>query len=155
LVTCIYSFSQHRLNDVGLTPGQHKRRLRDGLRDFNGAIPAATDKGSKKAELRSKNSRITNFAADPPSQNWASPYAQRFGATRWRGRQVTSEARTVEAGVSPAFLLIVFSQPTRLPLHKSLVSSATQAAYDAALLLLFRSQFVCWHAFLASRRIDC
>ena len=36
--------SQHRLNDIRLTPEQHKRRLRNGLREFNGAIPAATDR---------------------------------------------------------------------------------------------------------------
>jgi hypothetical protein len=45
LVTYIYNSSQHRLNGVGLEPEQRKRRLRNGLRDFNGAIPATTDKG--------------------------------------------------------------------------------------------------------------
>ena len=33
-------FPNTRLNDIGLTPEQHKRRLRNGLREFNGAIPA-------------------------------------------------------------------------------------------------------------------
>jgi hypothetical protein len=46
LVTSICNFSQYRLNDIGLTPGQHKRRLRNGLRAFNGAIPATTDRKS-------------------------------------------------------------------------------------------------------------
>jgi len=40
-----FTISQHRLNDVGLTPEQHKRRLRNGLREFNGAIPAANVEG--------------------------------------------------------------------------------------------------------------
>jgi hypothetical protein len=41
----LHAFTILRLNDVGLTPEQHRRRLRNGLREFNGAIPAATDKG--------------------------------------------------------------------------------------------------------------
>jgi hypothetical protein len=55
------TFTILRLNDIGLTPDQHKKGLRNGLREFNGAIPAITDR-----KVRRKNSRITNLAADQP-----------------------------------------------------------------------------------------
>jgi hypothetical protein len=55
------TFTILRLNDIGLTPDQHKKGLRNGLREFNNAIPATSVK-----EVRMKNSRITNLAADQP-----------------------------------------------------------------------------------------
>jgi hypothetical protein len=64
LVTSIYNSSQHRLNDVGL-------RLRNGLREFNGPIPATTDR-----KVRRKNSRITI----------SRPTRLRKMATAWQAR---------------------------------------------------------------------
>jgi hypothetical protein len=107
-------FSQHRLNDIGLTREQHKWRLRTGLREFNGTIPAATD-----SKVRRKNSRITNPAADQPSQKWLR-----------RGKH-----NCLSNSVMPALIY--------------------RERFLMRLLVLFAREFVCLHAFLASRRIDC
>lgn len=101
-----------------LRPEQHKRRLRNGLRDFNGAIPAATDR---------KEGRIKK---------------EEFADHKSRGR--------------PAFAKMATARQARLPLQLGHASPHLSGAVpDAALLLLVHSEFVCWHAFLASRRIDC
>src|SRR5437868_13324622 len=48
------------------------------------------------------------------------------------------------------------ARQARLPLQLGHASPHLYGAVpDPALLLLVRSEFVCWHAFLASRRIDC
>ena len=48
------------------------------------------------------------------------------------------------------------ARQARLPLQLGHASPHLSGAVpDPALLLLVRSEFVCWHAFLASRRIDC
>ena len=77
---------------------------------------------------------------------------------------IKSRNLDVAAGVSPVFDCFVAADTaastTRWSIHihhKRLLTrhSFSEGGYDAALLLLFAGEFVCWHAFLASRRIDC
>ena len=123
MVTYIYNSSQHRLNGVGLEPEQRKRRLRNGLRDFNGAIPATTDKGELSL---------------PPATTAATT------------RSVTQTLRPTSLRKNGYGAASTAASPTR-----SRQPHLSGAVPDAALLLLVHSEFVCWHAFLTSRRIDC
>ena len=47
------------------------------------------------------------------------------------------------------------AQQARLRLQRGHANFAADTAASTAPLLIFGGEFVCWHAFLASRRIDC
>ena len=68
LVTRIYNSSQHRLNDTALHRSSTKGDYGTDCEIL--MVRSQPQPIGKKAELRRKNSRITNLAADQPKQKW-------------------------------------------------------------------------------------